>query len=180
MQTTSDDLFVETQRFGQRGLWALILGVFALTAYASLGPIVEGMRSPEGVAKIEVAEAILSLGLVLGVVWLFFKARLRTRVSQRGLSLRFFPFHCRWQWVELDGLQSVEAVRYSPLLEYGGWGVRYGRTGKAYNVSGGHGARLTFADGRTLVIGSQDSEALAAAIGQSAGLDATASTEVTL
>jgi TATA-box binding protein (TBP) (component of TFIID and TFIIIB) len=50
------------------------------------------------------------------------------------------------------------------LLEYGGWGIKYGRKGKAYNVSGNRGVQLVFKDGKQLLIGSQRAEELAEAI----------------
>ena len=44
------------------------------------------------------------------------------------------------------------------------WRVRYGRAGKAYNVSGNRGVVLAFDHGRTLLLGSQRADELAAAI----------------
>ena len=38
--------------------------------------------------------------------------------------------------------------------EYGGWGIRYGATGKAFNVQGNQGVKLTLKSGQTLLIGS--------------------------
>jgi hypothetical protein len=40
-------------------------------------------------------------------------------------------------------------------MEYGGWGIKYGKMGKAYNVSGNRGVQLEFTDGKRLLIGSQ-------------------------
>jgi hypothetical protein len=50
------------------------------------------------------------------------------------------------------------------LRDYGGWGIRKGRSGWAYNVSGDRGVRLTYTDGETLLIGSQRADELAKAI----------------
>ena len=57
-----------------------------------------------------------------------------------------FPFH---------SIQKVEAVTYSPIMEYGGWGLRYGRKGKAYNVSGNKAVFLTLCNEKNVLIGSQ-------------------------
>jgi hypothetical protein len=61
-------------------------------------------------------------------------------------------------------LKSHEAITYSPLRDYGGWGIRRGAKGKAYNVSGNHGVRLELSDGKRILIGSQRPEELSEAV----------------
>jgi hypothetical protein len=78
--------------------------------------------------------------------------------------VRFFPFHRRPRVIDLENIESVEAVRYSPLRDYGGWGIRHGSAGKAYNVSGNQGVVLRLKNGKTVLLGSQRYEELAAAI----------------
>jgi hypothetical protein len=51
-------------------------------------------------------------------------------------------------------------VAFRPIMEYGGWGIRRGANGWAYNVSGNRGVRLVFRDGSTFLIGSQRAEEL--------------------
>ena len=55
---------------------------------------------------------------------------------------------------------------YDPIGEYGGWGIKYGKMGKAYNVSGNRGVQLEFADRKSILIGSQKPEQLDSAIEQ--------------
>ena len=55
---------------------------------------------------------------------------------------------------------------YSPITEYGGWGIKWGSGGKAYNVSGNRGVQQEFTDGKRLLIGSQKPEQLDSAIAQ--------------
>jgi len=55
-------------------------------------------------------------------------------------------------------------LTYSPISDYGGWGIRYGSIGKAYNVSGNRGVQLELLNGERILIGSQKPEELAAAI----------------
>lgn len=47
---------------------------------------------------------------------------------------------------------------YKPILEYGGYGIRYSFSGKAYNVRGKMGLQLKFKDGGKLLIGTQKME----------------------
>ncbi|NVL91956.1 MAG: hypothetical protein HWN71_02845 [Desulfobacterales bacterium] len=56
-------------------------------------------------------------------------------------------------------------MTYNPLKDYGGWGIRYGRGGRAYNVSGNRGVYLELSNGKSLLIGSLQPEELARAIG---------------
>ena len=64
----------------------------------------------------------------------------------------------------------MEASTYSLLKDYGGWGIRYGRKGKAYNVSGNKGVLLTLADGKNGLIGSKNHEVLCSAINERVSL----------
>ena len=58
----------------------------------------------------------------------------------------------------------ARARTYSPLREYGGWGLRGWGTSRAYNVSGNRGVELTLQDGSSIMIGSQRADELAQAI----------------
>ena len=56
--------------------------------------------------------------------------------------------------------------QYSPLLEYGGWGMRIGLfgKGKAWNISGDKGLQLEFTNQKKLLIGTNQPEELAATL----------------
>ena len=62
--------------------------------------------------------------------------------------------------IDLEQVVSVRAVSYRPILQYGGWGIRWTIKGKAYNARGNCGVRLDFANGRHLLLGSQRAEEL--------------------
>jgi hypothetical protein len=55
----------------------------------------------------------------------------------------------------------AEVRTYSPLREYGGWGIRGPRKRRAYNVSGDEGVQLVLVDGCVVLIGSQRANELA-------------------
>ena len=104
------------------------------------------------------------LMMLMGVanLTLFYKMALVVEVREDGLHYSFFPFIRRT--IAFENIAHCEARSYNPLKEYGGWGVRYGRSGKAYNVSGQRGVQLELATGERLLLGSQRPEELAAAI----------------
>jgi hypothetical protein len=145
--------FREVQRFRQKWLWALMVGVLV----AEVGALVAVVRAGADAA----IPGVVFGGLVaLGVLALLWFARMETEVRDDALYVRFFPFHRaprRYAWADIA---RCEARTYRPLAEYGGWGLRMG----AYNVSGDRGAQLRFRDGEALLIGSQRADELAAAI----------------
>ena len=64
----------------------------------------------------------------------------------------------------MDEIESFKAMEYSPLKEYGGWGIRYGFKGKAYNVSGNKGVKIFLKNGSNIMFGSQKHQELAKAL----------------
>ena len=80
-----------------------------------------------------------------------------------ALEIRFRGLLVRRE-IPLADITHFEARTYRPIREYGGWGVRRGAGGMAYNVSGNRGVEFRLADGKSLLIGSQRPEELALAL----------------
>ena len=106
--------------------------------------------------------AIFLAGYLSFLVW-FLSLKLVTEVRDEEVYVKFVRLW-RARTIPLDQIRRVAAVTYSPLLDYGGWGIRCGRKGMAYNVSGNCGVQLELKEGRPLLVGSQRSEELARAI----------------
>jgi hypothetical protein len=100
----------------------------------------------------------------IGVLVLFRMARLVTEVRSEGLFIRFVPFHRSERKIDVESATNVTAITYNPIADYGGWGIRMSRTGKAYNVSGNRGVLITQPSGKTLLVGSAEADTLAAAL----------------
>jgi hypothetical protein len=107
------------------------------------------------------------------IIWLFsytrfpvffYKLKLLPEVRKDGLYLRFFPFHLTFKKIPLEKLKKREVRTYNPISEYGGWGIKWGPGGKAYNVSGNRGLQLEFIDEKRPLIGSQRPEQLDIAV----------------
>lgn len=90
--------------------------------------------------------------------------RMTTRVDADGVTVVFglVPLHTRK--IAFTEIVSAEAETYSPLREFGGWGLRGWGNNRAINMAGNRGVRLQLKDGRRLLIGSQRAEELAQAI----------------
>ena len=103
------------------------------------------------------------LGAVLALILaLLLGMRLTTRVDSGGVSVRLgFLYSTR---VPFSEILRAEAVVYSPLRDYGGWGVRgFGRR-RAINARGNRGVLLIRADGSSLLVGSQRPRELLSAL----------------
>ena len=90
---------------------------------------------------------------------------LQTRVTRREIVVTFgalFPLYRRR--IALADVVAAEAVTYSPLREYGGWGIRGIGRDRTLNARGNRGVRLMLRNEERLLIGSQRPAELAAAI----------------
>jgi hypothetical protein len=153
--------FREVQRFRQPWYWAIQIPALAALAYILFRQLVLGKPVGNHPAS-NTSLAIIALTLALFVVW-FIKLELITEVRDHELEIRF-----RWLFVQRvipqAEIQHFEARTYRPIREYGGWGVRRGAAGMAYNVSGNRGVDLRLTDGKSLLIGSQRPEEFALAL----------------
>lgn len=153
--------FREVQRFRQWWLWAILLAPVPLLAYLVYKQLILGR--PWGNHPVPDCVLIfICANYALPCLWMY-STRLETEVHDDELVVRF-----RLMWprkrIPLKDIVRCEARTYSPIREYGGWGVRWGKSGRAFNVSGDRGVQLVLSSGKRLLIGSQQAEALAAAI----------------
>ena len=160
MTAANNPIFREVQRFSQP------LRLFALVSMAAGGTILAIVMARRGSEEnsVSLLGQMLALIAVLGVGVLFFTVRLETEVRPDGLYVRFFPFHVHYRRFSAADIAQYYARTYRPILEYGGWGIRCGRKGRAYNMKGNRGVQLVFTDGKQLLIGSQKPEELVEAI----------------
>ena len=163
LKVEGDVIFREGQHFRQLWLWALVLLFPALCAYALIQQVFLDKpfgNNPASDSLLIGSAVVFGLGFPL----LFLVAKLTTEVREDGLYLRFVPFHRSFRKIAWEDLARYEVRTYRPLRDYGGWGIRYGSQGKAYNVRGNRGVQLHLSNGKRLLIGSQRPEELAEAL----------------
>ena len=161
-------IYREVQHFRQPWVWALILIGSITLVYGAVQQLVLGKpwgNHPSSDAGLLVLLVVFGFGMP----YLFYLTRLITEVRTDGVYIRYFPIHRSFRRFAFSEIRSFEAVTYRPIHDYGGWGIRYGKSGKVYNVSGNRGVRLELTDRHRLLIGSQKPELLAEAIGSAAG-----------
>jgi len=151
--------FKETQRFRQWWLWLLLLFVVMVSIVA---PIYKMQHYSGGVAFGPIA--IQSVAVVLIIV-LFRLLKLETRIDESGIHYRYPPFINKERKIGWEQLKDAFVRVYSPIGDYGGWGLRTGLgRGGAYNVSGNVGLQLIFKDGTQLLFGTRRGDELSALI----------------
>lgn len=101
------------------------------------------------------------------VVLLLATLHMRTTVSRDGVTVTMFYVYDTT--IPADRITAATAEEYAPLGEFGGWGLRFGADGRAYNMRGDEGVRLTLSDGKKVLIGSQRPQELEAAIRRAVG-----------
>ena len=113
----------------------------------------------------------MSNGDVIGwtvFVWVVYfrliTVRLVTEVRQGELVIAMRGLW-RLRRVPLDRILSVETITHDIARDYGGYGFRSTRDGKAYVANGGRGVRVTLAGGEKLVVGSGQPDELAQVLG---------------
>ena len=90
--------------------------------------------------------------------------KLQTQVCSDGLYVRFFPIHIRFKKFNSENIDQYYVRTYRPLMEYGGWGIRFGKNGKAYNIRGRQGLQLVLKNNKKLLIGSGEPEKIVEAM----------------
>lgn len=156
----NETLFVERQKFRQWWLWLVLLGVNVLFIYGAFQQIVLGQQF--GGKPMSDSGLLISAGFTALVSLLIVSFRLETKINEDGVYIRFFPFHLKFKFYSWDFIRKSYLRQYSPLGEYGGWGLRIGLFGKgtAYNVSGNWGLQLEFTNKKKLLIGTARPEEL--------------------
>jgi len=165
-------LFKEEQRFGQWWLWLLLIACFGVSVvplwYGYFNQVTTGVPwgdNPTSDTGLLLTAIPVTL-LMAGILVLFNFSTLYLEVREDGVYFRFPPFFSRWKVIRRDEIGSYMVGKYHPIGEYGGYGVRnsFGRHGKAYNVSGNLGLRLTMKNGKVVLIGTRRKQALAFAM----------------
>jgi len=152
----------ETQRFKRWWIWMLLITINGFFIYAIIQQIILG--KPFGNKPATNTELILIeiIPLVLTVFIAFIK--LDTSINEEGIHYRFSPFHFSTRLIEWDELSAAYLRQYNSFYEYGGWGIRIGKTtkDKALNTtaSGNIGLQLEFKNGQRLLIGTAKPEAI--------------------
>ena len=165
MTEKTNPTFHEEQQFRQTWVWIILIAPTAIVWYIAIQQLIFGNPVGNNPASNEMAFVFwIAFGILFPLF--FHKLKLITQVRQNGLYIKFSTIHFSFKKISLDNLKRHYVRTYNPLGEYGGWGIKYGKMGKVYNVSGDRGVQLEFTDRKGLLISSQKAEQLDGAIGR--------------
>lgn len=153
-------LFTEKQKFNQWWVWLILLAINGLFLYGVFRQVVGGQQF--GTNPMSNTGLLIATGLTIALTILLLNFRLDTIIKKDGIYVRFFPLHLKFKHYNWSKLSKSFVRKYSPITEYGGWGLRLGIFGKgtAYNVSGNRGLQLVFTDNKKLLIGTHKPDEL--------------------
>ncbi len=132
-------LFNENQKFSQWWLWLILLSFPVFAVY------------PFDVNNLNFNYIVVSIAILV----FFYFLELRVFVTEEGLYYQFFPIHIKKHVIKFTEIKKIEAVKYRPIIDYGGWGIKHGFNGKAYNVSGNFGVKIYLSNGKNILFGSK-------------------------
>lgn len=99
------------------------------------------------------ASLILAAAVIFTVL-----SKLETQIKKDGVYVRFYPAHRKFKYYPWSEISKAYVRQYSPLGEYGGWGLKGFSDNKALNISGKTGFQLELKNGKKLLIGTQKPE----------------------
>lgn len=109
---------------------------------------------------------LLVIPASLFLVWVFL-FRMVTEVDSEKLIVSFGWIPTYRRTFPLGDIQSAHKVKYRPIQEYGGWGIR-GIPVQCLSAQGDEGVQLQLSNGRKMLIGSQQATKLQAALAKRA------------
>lgn len=143
-------LFYEKQQFRQWFLWLPLLGLNLFLGYKFF------IEKDFGNANFTIA--LIPITILLIIVILFWIMKLETFIYEDQIEIKFYPFKIHNTY-KLNEIEKMEVIKYNPLLDYGGWGIKLG----AYNISGNKGLKIYYRKNNyvdSILIGTQKQEEL--------------------
>ena len=111
-------------------LWAFIL-IPILSVVVLLDVLIN--NSPKFTQDPEAQWTII---IPILVFLLLFFIKLEWEFTESDFRYRFFPFIIKERIIQYSDIQNMSVMKINPLFEFGGWGLRRGKLGKAYTTDG--------------------------------------------
>lgn len=152
-------VFEESQQFRNGWLWTLIvLGSLFILIKVPVDTVSEAGEDPISDHAILIMLGTMLFVIILNIV--LYITRLKTKITDDGISIIYSPFINKPKLFRWEEIKEAYVRKYKPIWEYRGWGIKFGRSGKAYNISGNMGLQLVLKTGKKVLIGTQKPEEL--------------------
>ena len=162
----NNTLFYEKQQLYLPWLWLILALVNGLFIYAIVQQTLTGI--PFGDKPMPTIGLIIIEVIFLAITIMLITAKLHTKITATGILVKFSPFHYGYKYFQWKQISKCYVRNFSPIGDFGGWGIRYGimGKGKGYIVSGNVGLQLEMNGKKTLLISTKQPEQINALITQ--------------
>jgi hypothetical protein len=150
-------LFTQEIRWKGIAFWTLVGILIGLIAIFLIPPLFTTDRDSSKLTQL-IPGSITAV--VIGVLWIF--RTLRISIDEHTLTVGFSPFK---EHVSLNRVVACGTTTYN-WIAWGGFGIRFRRQAKLYNVPGdeGRAVRVRINDGKQLLFSSPDPAAVCRAL----------------
>jgi|LakMenE01Jun11ns_1017448.scaffolds.fasta_scaffold9900096_3 hypothetical protein len=101
---------------------------------------------------------IFTVGFISLIMITIYIMNLYTRIDEEGIHYKLFPFILKEKTITWKEMKNIYVREYSPIGEYGGWGLRGLGSNRALNIYGNIGIQIEFLNGDKLLIGTNKKE----------------------
>ncbi len=152
-------IYEEKQTLNLGLLWLPVLTSMLMIWYGFYHQIIKG--KPVGTRPAPDAMLVV-LFIIFGLLfpYLILKTALILQVRPDGFYFRYYPFHLRYHKISWLEIKEVELINFSPVRDFGGYGIKYARGAKVYVARGNKGLKITLATDRKLIFSSNHPEIL--------------------
>lgn len=138
-------------------MWIIILGVAVFIWYSTYQQIILGIpfgSNPAPDSVLIILWVIIGVGFPAALYWM----KLILKMDSKQFNYQLFPLHLKTHSYQLDDIEKMESVFVRPILDFGGWGIRWGRKGKGYIISGRKAVKVYLKAGRPIYFSSDHPE----------------------
>lgn len=151
----STRVYNESQSY--RGSWIMYLIILTELPVLILLLVLFFINDDKQEMGIALAVVLGSIGLSLTLI---LNVRLETRIDDQGVHFRYFPFISKWRHIPSEKIHHLEVKSFSPLTDFGGWGIKKRKSIKSYTILGDEGLLIDTGEKLKTLIGTKDAKKL--------------------
>lgn len=140
----TESFYLEKQKFNQKWIKVILYFLLIFTFFISI--LIYTKETSTIIAFIPFW--IFALLFIL-----FKKMELILAINNENISYQFIPFHFKIRRINKNDIMHISLNNYNPISDFGGWGIRFGRKGKAYTVNGNFGVQIKTCGNKNILIG---------------------------
>jgi hypothetical protein len=91
-------------------------------------------EKPSNFLNVELIPPVMIILLLFGLLW---SIKLQWNLNNENFNFIYRPFIWKRKSYPMNEIETIEICKINPLLDFGGWGLRYStKFGKAYTTHG--------------------------------------------